>query len=327
MLSRKAHEGASNQAKVDVASAKMMGEIGEAEKRGKTRQEISKIDAQTAVLETERKTEKAKADAELTTTEANLNMKVRLATIQATRQSEARDAELQKEVEIKRAEMELERRRAKEVVQAKIDRESAQQKSDAKLYTDRLNADGKRYQRSQEIEAAAFEVIREADTAYEATKKAAEAAFFKSQKDAEALLYRAEREADAAFIIKQKEAQGISELARAYGDLAAVLGPQGVLQYMMLQRGTYERLAEANASAIRGLAPKISVWTTGDEAGKSGAPNPIRDIFQSLPPLLSTVQEQTGILPPAWLAQMGPRSTEASEGTVLATKGTAPNGA
>lgn len=62
-LSRKAHEGASNQAKVDVANARMIGEIGEAEKRGKARQEISKIDAQTAVLETQRKSEKAEADA------------------------------------------------------------------------------------------------------------------------------------------------------------------------------------------------------------------------------------------------------------------------
>lgn len=62
-LSRKAHEGASNQAKVDVANARMIGEIGEAEKRGTARQEISKIDAQTAVLETQRKSEKAEADA------------------------------------------------------------------------------------------------------------------------------------------------------------------------------------------------------------------------------------------------------------------------
>lgn len=37
----------------------------EAEKRGRTRQEISKIDAQTAVLETQRKSEKAQADAEV----------------------------------------------------------------------------------------------------------------------------------------------------------------------------------------------------------------------------------------------------------------------
>jgi hypothetical protein len=35
-LSRKAHEGASNQARIDVAEARMRGEIGEAAKRGHT---------------------------------------------------------------------------------------------------------------------------------------------------------------------------------------------------------------------------------------------------------------------------------------------------
>lgn len=104
-LSRKAHEGASNQAKVDVANACMMGEIGEAEKRGKTKQEISKIDAETAVLETKRKSEKATADAELATTQTKLNMGINLAKITATRQAEAKDAELQRTVELKRAEM------------------------------------------------------------------------------------------------------------------------------------------------------------------------------------------------------------------------------
>jgi len=36
--------------------------------------------------------------------------------------------------------------------------------------------------------------------------------------------------------------------------------------------------------------------------GDSAAP--IRNIMQNLPPLLSTIQEQTGISPPTWLAQM-----------------------
>ena len=102
-LSRKAHEGASNQAKIDVANACMMGDIGEAEKRGKTKQEISKIDADTAVLETKRKSEKAQADAELATTQTKLNMGINLANIQATREAEAKDAELLKNVELKRA--------------------------------------------------------------------------------------------------------------------------------------------------------------------------------------------------------------------------------
>ena len=104
-LSRKAHEGASNQAKIDVANACMLGDIGEAEKRGKTKQELSKIDAETAVLETKRKSEKAKADAELTTTQTKLNMNINIEKIEANRRAEARDAELQRDVELQRAKM------------------------------------------------------------------------------------------------------------------------------------------------------------------------------------------------------------------------------
>ena len=104
-LSRKAHEGASNQAKIDVADACMRGEIGQAEKRGKTKQEISKIDAETAVLETRRKSEKATADAELATTQTRLDMDMQLARITATRRAETKDAELLREVESKRADM------------------------------------------------------------------------------------------------------------------------------------------------------------------------------------------------------------------------------
>ncbi len=140
-LSRKAHEGALNQAKVDVAEARMRGHIGEAEKQGKTKQEVSKIDAETAVLETQRKSEKATADAQLAKRQTELNMEISLTEIQAKRQAEAKDAELQKAVEMKRAEMELERLRAKDVIKSKIARESAQQNADAEFYTQQKIAD------------------------------------------------------------------------------------------------------------------------------------------------------------------------------------------
>ena len=105
LLSQKAHEGASNQAKVDVANARMLGEVGEAEKTGKTKQEISRIEAETAVLQTKRNSEKAKAEAEYTGTQTNLNMGIKLGQINADRQAEARDTELQRDVQIKRKEM------------------------------------------------------------------------------------------------------------------------------------------------------------------------------------------------------------------------------
>lgn len=63
-------------------------------------------------METKRKSQKATADAEFTTTQTKLNMGINLENIQATRRAEVKDAELQREVEVKRAEMELERMRA-----------------------------------------------------------------------------------------------------------------------------------------------------------------------------------------------------------------------
>jgi flotillin len=115
--------------------------------------------------------------------------------------------------------------------------------------------------------------------------------------------------ADAHFYTQQREAQGLTEMAKAYGEMAKVLGgPQGLLQYMMLQNNTYEALAKANAKAINGLQPKINVWHTGNQAGADGAAaDPtatIRNLFQNLPPLLSTINDQTGITPPQWLVGM-----------------------
>ena len=77
----------------------------------------------------------------------------------------------------------------------------------------------------------------------------------------------------------------------------------------MLTNGTYEKLAHANAAAINGLQPKITVWNTNDGSGSSSNSNinglgAIRNIMQALPPMLSTINEQTGMQPPSWLAKM-----------------------
>ncbi|OCL04772.1 hypothetical protein AOQ84DRAFT_399911 [Glonium stellatum] len=319
-LSRKAHEGALNQAKVDVADARMRGEVGEAEKQGKTKQEVAKIHAATAVLETERKGEKALADAKLTDKEISIEKELNLARIEAKRVAEQRDTELNTEVEKKRAIMELERLRATTVTQAKISRESAQQKADAELYAQEKKAEGLKFAQQAEAEAAAFRRTRDAEANSQAKEREANAALFVAKRAAEAEFFRHEREAEAQLIVRQREAEGLAAMAKAYGDLANVLGgPQGVIQYMMLQNNTYEKLAKANATAIQGLQPKINVWNTGSQAESSDPTAPIRNLFQSLPPLLSTINDQTGISPPAWLAQMPqgglPPKTMSIEGT------------
>lgn len=131
----------------------MKGQIGEAEKQGRTKQEISKIDAETAVLETKRKAEKAKADSELTNRQTELDNSVKLAKIAAQRQRDMRDAELQRQVEAKRAEMELERQRANEVIKSKVAREAKQEVADATYYSEQRSADALLYKEKMQADA------------------------------------------------------------------------------------------------------------------------------------------------------------------------------
>ena len=298
-LSRKAHEGASNQARIDVAEARMRGEIGEAAKKGHTKQEISKIDAETAVLETKRKSEKAQADAELTNRQTELDMGIQLAQIKAKRAAESRDAELQKELETKKAATELERLRARDLVKSKIAKETTEQEADASYYRETKSADGKAYSAKQD----------------------AEAKLYRQQMETKGYVQRQMQEADATYHVKMREAEAIKAQAEAYKDLAEAFGgPQGLLQYMMLKEGIHEKLAFANAKAIQGLSPKITVWNTGDQSGNGGAGagggDPlasIRNVMQGLPPLLSTINEQTGISPPSWMMQMPKQGAGAEE--------------
>lgn len=133
-LRRKAHEGASNQARVDVAEAQWHGNVGEAERQGQQNREIAKIHAETAVQKTERDTEKSKAEALLATRKAAFDRDVSIANIEARRATEVRDEELRKAVEVQRAITETERLRATDVVKATILREAKQQAADASNY-------------------------------------------------------------------------------------------------------------------------------------------------------------------------------------------------
>ena len=204
--------------------------------------------------------------------------------------------------------------RATDLVQATIKKESAQQAAEAKLYSETKDADGLRYKQKQDAEAQLYSETKHAEGTLIKERQDAEAHYYRIAKDAEASLYAEKKSAEAVtaraeatFFAKKKEAEAMTEMAKAYGHMSDVMGgPQGLLQYMMLQDGTYEKLARANAEAIKGLEPKITVWNTGEgSSGSNGGTGAIRNIMQALPPLLSTINDQTGISPPAWLAQMG----------------------
>ncbi|KAI4718259.1 flotillin domain protein [Aureobasidium sp. EXF-10727] len=337
--SKKAHEGAQNQAKVDVAYARMQGEIGEAENLGRTKQEIAKINANTAVQETERKIEKAMADSRFKSQEIDIERKLNIERIQAERAAELRDADLQKGVQESKALMELERMRATTVTKAKVAKESAAQEADAQLYKARQAAEANAFQQSKTADLELYTTEKQAQGHFHKKQRETEAKFLQDSKVADASLYRKQQDAlgdlesrkaqatgdleiqkaqaagdfeikkaqaEALYIRHEREAAGIIQLASAYEKLGHVLGgPQGVRDWIMLQNNIPVQLAQANAEAIRGLQPKINVWTTGAQEGAAADSfAPIKNIMQSLPPLFSTIQDQTGMMPPAWLAQM-----------------------
>ncbi|KAF0362833.1 Flotillin domain protein [Gigaspora margarita] len=255
-MRKKTHEGAVNQAKVDVAEARYKGNVGEKLREGLTRQETSKIESDTVLIENERKISIAKAEMSLATKKSEYSQQVKIAAIEADQAAKMRQAELEKEVEERRLLSETERLRVQHVAKATAEYEAAKAVANAKLY---------------------------------AAQKEAEAALYKKQKDSEGIL-----------ALYNAQAEGVKNLMQAFGG-----DRQAAIQYLMIEKGLYQQLAKENAQAIQGLNPKITVWNTGDGAPNGGNnANPIANIFQSLPPLLSTIQEQTGITPPNWIAQM-----------------------
>lgn len=298
-----------------MAEAQLRGNVGEAMRKGEQERELAKIHADTAVQKVDRDLERAQAEATLATRKAGLDRDVDIARIEATRATESKDEALKRDVEIKRAAAELERLRATDVVQASIRREAQQQAADAKAYEISANARANLEKGQREAEASAYRIKADADAyAYAVTKKA-----------------------EAHQKAKTLEADGLTAMASAYQQMAVALGgPAGLLRYMMLEKGTYVDLARANADGIRGLQPKISVWNTGAQAGIEGGAadgsagsaaaagagtgtgtaggasiDTLRNVYQMLPPLMTTIHDQTGMTLPEW--QFGRLAGEMSE--------------
>lgn len=300
-LGQKTQQEAANQAKVDVAEAKYKGDTGAKERQGLTlrnaakveaetkiytknrtaeaRQQEMKMDAETKVYENEREAEVAEANANLAMKKSLWLQQSKLAEIESSRTADIRDAELLQALEQKKALAETERLRGHALAKATVDHEVKVQVTKAEFYKLQKDADAELYHRQTRAEG----LLKEAD----------------------AYLYRQQKEADAFLYTKQKEAEGIRLMAEAQAAyvesmLAAFKGNVGAFHdYMMLDRKVYQEMGQINADAIRGLQPKMSVWTTGSGDGSgdgsSSAAKPIADIYRMIPPLLTTIKDQTGI--------------------------------
>uniref|UniRef100_A0A0V0IYM5 Flotillin-like n=1 Tax=Solanum chacoense TaxID=4108 RepID=A0A0V0IYM5_SOLCH len=313
-LGQKTQMEAANQAKIDVSEAKMKGEIGAKEREGLTRQNAAKIDAETKIISTQRdgdgkkeevkvktdvkiyenqrEAEVAEANSVLATKKAGWSQQAKMAEIEAQKAVAIREAVLQQEVERKNALTKTESLKAQHLSKATVDYEIKVQEANSVLY-----------KKQKEAEAELYE-----------NRKAAEA----KKLAAEAQTYAIQLTADAALYAKKKEAEGLKGIAEAEGvyvrSLMSALGGNynALRDYMMIDKGMFKDIAKFNAEAIKGLQPKISIWSNGGTNGQmvdgtSGGHAGIKElasIYQVMPPLLETVHEQTGMLPPAWIGSL-----------------------
>ncbi|TKY74764.1 Flotillin protein 1 [Spatholobus suberectus] len=306
-LGQKTQMEAANQAKVDVAEAKMKGEVGAKLREGQTLQNAARIDAETKIISTqrrgdglkeeikvrtevkvfenEREAEVAEANSELAKKKAVWTRAAQVAEVEAAKAVALRDAELQREVERMNALTTTEKLKAEHLSKASVEYETKVQEANWELY-----------KKQKAAEAILFEKEKEA----EAQKVLAEAAFFSRQQAAEAELFAKKKEAEGLMTLGQAQGAYLRTLLDALGGNYANLR-----DYLMINNGMFQQIAKTNADAIRGLQPKISIWTNGGEAnGGSGGMKDVAGVYKMLPPLFKTVHEQTGMLPPAWMGTL-----------------------
>ncbi|CAE6120319.1 unnamed protein product [Arabidopsis arenosa] len=300
-LGQKTQMEAANQARIDVAEAKMKGEIGAKERTGLTLQNAAKIDAESKIISMQRQGEGTKAEIKVKT--------------------EVKVFENQKEADVAKANSELAMKKAawtKDAKVAEVEATKAVALREAELQTqvEKMNA----LTRTEKLKA---EFLSKASVEYETKVQEANWELYNKQKQAEAVLYEKQKqaeaqkaEADATFYSKQREAEGLVALASAQGTylrtlLDAVQNDYSCLRdFLMINNGTYQEIAKTNALAVRDLQPKISVWNHGGEQGIGGAGgsgNAMKDIaglYKMLPPVLDTVYQQTGMQPPAWIGTL-----------------------
>lgn len=265
-LMQKRLSQAENTAKVDVAEAKKNGDVGAKHRETETRQKVSIFESDTVKLENERRQEIAKSQAELKIVENEAFRKTMLSEIEAVNATKMRQAELETSVENKRILAETEKIRASTFSKAQVQSEIM----------------------TKEAEGKANAVIKEAEGNATAMKLNADAHFYAKNKEAEAVLS-----------MYSAQAQGIERLVESFNN-----NPEDLIKYIMIKEGVYVDLAKTNANAIQGLNPKITIWSTGENSKNSeNYTKPIADLLKMIPPLFSTISDQSGMQVPKWLSE------------------------
>lgn len=100
-------------------------------------------------------------------------------------------------------------------------------------------------------------------------------------------LYAKEREANGIKAVYEAQANGVDKVLLAFNnDINAMM------HFFMLNTQQYEKLAHANADAVKGMQPKITMYNMN---GVNSENNPIGEICKMLPMTLGMLSDQMGL--------------------------------
>ncbi|GJT42136.1 flotillin-like protein 4 [Tanacetum coccineum] len=287
-LGQKTQMEAANQAKIDVSEAKMKGEVGSKFRDGQTLQNAAKIDADTKIIMTQRQGEGKKEEIKAMK-KAKWAQNSQMAEVEAKKAVALREAELQKGVEVMNALTQTEKLKAEFLTKASVEYETKVQETNWELYKKQKDAEATLYQKEKEAQAQ---------------KAIAEAAFYARQKVADGELYAKQKEAEGIVAISQAQAAKISKLMAALG------GNYGAVRdCLLIDGGVYQELAKINGDAVKGMQPKISIWTGANgsgEGGDGGAMKEVAGVYKMLAPMFDTVHDQLQMLPPPCVVSATP---------------------
>ena len=201
----------------------------------------------------------------------------------------------------------IENEKLQQILTSNAQLEKLKQEQELIMQNARIDSEGKSQILSQQYDREIQEKRLEAET----QKKRAEELSIVRVK-AEMTIKNAEAEAESKKIIanadlfaKEQEARGILAVFNAQADGAKALvsafndDTMALSKYLMIEKGTYEKLFQSSAESVKNLNPNITIWSKdSNEAFGS-----IADIAKTMVPLMDTIEKQTGYTPPEWLVK------------------------
>jgi flotillin len=199
----------------------------------------------------------------------------------------------------------IENERLQQVLTSNAQLEKLKQEQELIMKNAKIESEGKSQILNQQYETEIQQRRLEAETQ---KKRAEELSIVRVQ--AEMTIRQAEAEAESKKIIananlfsKEMEAKGILAVYQAQAEGAKNLvqsfnsDTQSLNKYLMIEKGTYEKLFQSSADSIKGLNPNITIWSKDSNEAFSS----ISDLAKTMVPLMDTIEKQTGYVPPEWL--------------------------